>query len=111
MYKSRRRSTRARRSSKRAERRMSRKGSRRMSRKGSRRMSRKGSRRMSRQVERKVSRKSTRRARKVSRKKGKSPWLKHVNETLAELQKKDPNANLGMAMKAASKTYKSGKQE
>ena len=74
-------------------------------------MSRKGSRRMSRQVERKVSRKSARRGRKVSRKRGKSPWLKHVNETLAELKKKNPDANLGMAMKAAAKTYKKEKQE
>ena len=46
--------------------------------------------------------------RKKTTKKGKNPWLLHVDNVLKELRKKDPNAQRKQAMIEAKKTYKKG---
>ena len=38
-----------------------------------------------------------------------SPWVKHVTSTYKEMKKRNKNATLGDAMKAAKKTYKKNK--
>ena len=47
--------------------------------------------------------------RKKTTKKGKNPWLLHVDNVLKELRKKDPNVQRKQAMIEAKKTYKKGK--
>ena len=46
--------------------------------------------------------------RKKTTKKGKNPWLLHVDNVLKELRKTDPNAQRKQAMIEAKKTYKKG---